>query len=214
MGVTVNAGKMPVFQRMRQGSLKSRKEKLERQQNRDNEVAVLEKQKAALKNKECGSLEDIEDKLELFHSYEDRIKAVKQAFNSEQMHHILDEAREKGEKTAEELRKLSAKTPEEMKKILEEEALGIEDSQGILSELLEELTVETPEELAGDTAGELTEETVGELAGDESGELTEEMTGEPMGEAAKMPAESITEVRIREATEKIREGSCNIQALE
>lgn len=166
MGITVNAGKMPVFQRIRQGGLKSTKEKLERQQNRDNEIAVLEKQKAALKNKECGSLEDIEDILELFHSYEDQIRAVKHAFNMEQMHHILDEAREKGEKIAEELKKLSAKTPEEMKKILKEEALGIEESQGMLSELLEELTQEMPEELSEDAIEEPIGETTDELAGE------------------------------------------------
>lgn len=214
MGITVDAGKMPVFQKIRQGGLKSRKEKLERQQNRDNEVAVLEKQKAALKNKECDSVEEIEDKVKLFHSYEEQIKAVKHAFNSEQMCHVLDEAREKGEKFAEELKKHSAKTPEEMKKILEEEALGIEDSQGMLSELLSELTVEIQLELTGDEAGELTEEMVGELTGDAAKELTEdetvETTGGLTGKAAENPAgdkaeewaESITEVRIRESAEK------------
>ena len=183
MGITVNAGKIPIFQRMQQKGLKSREEKAERQQSRDNQVAVLEKQKADLKNMECGSLEEIEDKLGLLHSYEDQIKAVKHAFNCEQMRHILDEAREKGEKFAEELKKHSAKTPEEMKKILEEEALGIEDSQGMLSELLEELTAELQPELTGDAAGELTEDMVGELTGDTAGELTD-AAGEKLMEEA------------------------------
>ena len=181
MGITVDAGKMPVFQKNRQGGLKSGKEKLERLQNRDNEVAVLEKQKAALKGKECSSVEEIGDKLELFHSYEDQIKAVKHAFNCEEMCHILDEAREKGEKFAEELRKHSAKTPEEMKKILEEEALGIGDSQGMLSELFEELTAKTGPELTGDAA----EEMVGELTGDVAKEVTDDMLEGLTGDTAE-----------------------------
>lgn len=154
MGIIVNAGKMPVFQRIRQKGLKSREEKMERQQNRDDQVAVLEKQKAGLKNKECGSVEEIEDKLGLLHSYEDQIRMVKQAYNMEQMRHILDEAREKGEKMAEELKKLAPKTEEERKKILQEEALGIEENQGILSELLDELT----EEVADGLTDKVTEE--------------------------------------------------------
>lgn len=206
MGITVNAGKMPVFQKIRQGGLKSRAEKLERQQNRDNEVAVLEKQKAALKNRECGSVEEIGEKLELFHSYEDQIRAVKHAFNSEQMRHVMDEAREKGEKFAEKLKKLSAKTPEEMKKILEEEALGIEDSQGMLSALLDELTAEMEAELPGDAVGELPEDAIGEL--------TEDAAGEPFGKAVKEPAESITEVRIREAAEDQAESITEVRIRE
>lgn len=168
MGITINAGKMPAFQRVRDRGLKCREEKQKRQQNRDNEVAVLEKQKAALKNKECTSLEEIEDKLGLFHAYEDQIRDVKHAYNSEQMCHILDEAREKGEKIAEEWKKLTAKTPEEMKKILEEEALGIEESQGVLSELLEELTQELPEEADGEKMEELPERESEKLAKAES----------------------------------------------
>ena len=141
MGITVNAGKIPIFQRMQQKGLKSREEKAERQQNRDNQVAALEKQKADLKNMECGSLEEIEDKLGLLHSYEDQIKAVKQTYNNEQMRHILDEAREKGEKIAEELEKLAPMTKEEREELLQKEALGIDEDQGMLSELTDELPV-------------------------------------------------------------------------
>jgi len=181
MGIIVNAGKMPAFQRIRQGGLKSREEKLERQRNRDNQIAVLEKQKANLKNKECGSLDEIENKLELMHSYEDQIKAAKHAYNSEQMRHILDEAREKGEKTAEEIRKAAAKTKEEREKILREEALGIEESQGMLSELMEELT-ETEE-----IAKEPTEETAEEAAEKLTAEATEEAV-EKVTEEVKIPS--------------------------
>ena len=146
MGITVNAGKIPIFQRMQQKGLKSREEKAERQQNRDNQVAALEKQKADLKNMECGSLEEIEDKLGLLHSYEDQIKAVKQTYNNEQMRHILDEAREKGEKIAEELEKLAPMTKEEREELLQKEALGIDEDQGMLSELTDEVPAYLTEE--------------------------------------------------------------------
>lgn len=186
MGIIVNAGKMPVFQRIRQKGLKSREEKMERQQNRDDQVAVLEKQKADLKNKECGSVEEIEDKLGLLHSYEDQIRMVKQAYNMEQMHHILDEAREKGEKMAEELKKLAPKTEEERKKILQEEALGIEENQGILSELLDELT----EEVADGLTDKVTEEVADGL----TDKVTEEM---PDGSPEKI-ADGLSEEGIEE----------------
>ena len=42
MGITINAGKIPAFQRIRDRGLKCREEKLKREQHRDNEVAVLE----------------------------------------------------------------------------------------------------------------------------------------------------------------------------
>lgn len=194
MGIIVNAGKMPVFQRIRQKGLKSREEKMERQQNRDDQVAVLEKQKADLKNKECGSVEEIEDKLGLLHSYEDQIRMVKQAYNMEQMRHILDEAREKGEKMAEELKKLAPKTEEERKKILQEEALGIEENQGILSELLDELT----EEVADGLTDKVTEEVADRL----TDKVTEEMPdGSPEKIADELSEEGIEEPGA-EATEE------------
>lgn len=197
MGITVNAGKIPIFQRMQQKGLKSREEKAERQQNRDNQVAALEKQKADLKNMECGSLEEIEDKLGLLHSYEDQIKAVKQTYNNEQMRHILDEAREKGEKIAEELEKLAPMTKEEREELLQKEALGIDEDQGMLSELTEELTEEPDKELSEETAGEITgeaaEDVMQEAAGEIAGEVTEEAAGEAaedvMRETAEEPAE-------------------------
>ena len=205
MGITINAGKIPAFQRIRDRGLKCREEKLKREQNRDNEVAVLEKQKAALKNKECTSLEEIGDKLGLFHSYEDQIKAVKHAFNSEQMCHIVDEAREKGEKIAEELKKLSAKTPEEMKKILEEEALGIEKSQGMLSELLEEITLELPKEPDGEKMKGSTGESSGKTSNKNEGgsaENAEGITEILTGKKEEEIADRLTKDMIREAMDK------------
>lgn len=199
MGIVVNAGKMPVFQRIRQKGLKSREEKMERQQNRDDQVAVLEKQKADLKNKECGSVEEIEDKLGLLHSYEDQISMVKQTYNMEQMRHILDEAREKGEKMAEELKKLAPKTEEERKKALREEALGIEENQGILSELLDELTEEVTgglsEKVADGSSAGAAEETLDRLTG--------ETADKQVIESAEIPAENIETALPERESEKL-----------
>jgi small-conductance mechanosensitive channel len=74
--------------------LQSTREKLQRQEERDNQIAFLENQKSSLKNRECDSLEDIGRKLEMFHSYEDQIAAVKESYNNSQMYHIMDEAEE------------------------------------------------------------------------------------------------------------------------
>ncbi len=202
MGITVNAGKIPIFQRMQQKGLKSREEKAERQQSRDNQVAALEKQKADLKNMECGSLEEIEDKLGLLHSYEDQIKAVKQTYNNEQMRHILDEAREKGEKIAEELEKLAPMTKEEREELLQKEALGIDEDQGMLSELTDELT----EELTEEPDKELSEETAGEITGEAAEEVMQEAAGEITGEAA--------EDVMRETAEEPAEGTAGETAVE
>jgi Small-conductance mechanosensitive channel len=86
----------------------------------------------------CETLEEIGRKLELFNNYNAQIMAVKQQYNQEQMMHTMDEAREFGEKIAEAAEKLEAKTPEERKREQIEEALGIEDEDGLLTEVLEE----------------------------------------------------------------------------
>lgn len=210
MGITVNAGKIPIFQRMQQKGLKSREEKAERQQNRDNQVAALEKQKADLKNMECGSLEEIEDKLGLLHSYEDQIKAVKQTYNNEQMRHILDEAREKGEKIAEELEKLAPMTKEEREELLQKEALGIDEDQGMLSELTDELT----EELTEEPDKELSEETAGEITGEAAEEVMQEAAGEIAGEVTEEAAGEAAEDVMRETAEEPAEGTAGETAVE
>lgn len=210
MGITVNAGKIPIFQRMQQKGLKSREEKAERQQNRDNQVAALEKQKADLKNMECGSLEEIEDKLGLLHSYEDQIKAVKQTYNNEQMRHILDEAREKGEKIAEELEKLAPMTKEEREELLQKEALGIDEDQGMLSELTDELT----EELTEEPDKEFSEETAGEITGEAAEDVMQEAAGEIAGEVTEEAAGEAAEEVMRETAEEPAEGTAGETAVE
>lgn len=120
--------------------LKSSQQKLARQQKRDNKVAYWENKKENLKDVKCDSLEEIGRKLEMFHSYEDEIAAAKTQYNQEQMFHILDEAKERAEKLAEKLKETRPKTPEERREDMAEKAFETEDSDGILSEVLEDIT--------------------------------------------------------------------------
>lgn len=170
-------------QRFGQGSmLKSTREKLQRQEKAQSQIDYWENQKENLKEMECDTVEEIARKLEKFHSYEDEIAAAKQAYNFEQMHHILDEAQERGEKIAEAAKKTEPKTEEERKKEAVEEAVeaatGTETSDGILGDMLDEML---------ENVEELTEEAVEEL----TGEVTEELTGEA---AEKLSAETAEDV--------------------
>lgn len=167
------------------GMLKSTRDKLERQEQTQKQVDFFEQKKDNLKNIKCGSVEEIAEKLNMLHTYEDQIAAAKAAYNSEQMWHILDESTERGEKIAEAAEKTKPKTPEERQEDMVEEALGIEGSDGMLEEILdevEELTENLTEELTGDvieeTAEELTGETAGDVMEETSGELAEEMTAD------------------------------------
>ena len=159
------------------GGLKSTQEKLGRQAERDSKVAFFEQQKENLKDMKCETLEDIARKLEMFHSYEDQIAAAKAAYNNEQMRHVLDEAQEQGEKNAEAAKDMEAKTPEERREEMREEALGIEESDGILDEMFEAVeemaqqATEAAEEMAQQT-GELTEQTV-EAAGEQTDRMAQ-----------------------------------------
>jgi hypothetical protein len=141
--------------------LKSTREKLQRQEERDNQIAFFENQKSSLKNWKCDSLEDISRKLEMFHSYEDQIAAVKESYNNSQMHHIMDEAEERGEQIAKAVEKYKPKTAEERKEEQIEEALGSDENKGVLSEILEEVSenVEQMVEKAEEVTEELAENT-------------------------------------------------------
>lgn len=136
MNISLNSQSM-LLQKPGRG-LKSTEEKLERQQKAQSQIDFFEAQKANLKNMKCETLEEIGRKLELFNNYDAQIMAVKQQYNQEQMMHTMDEARELGEKIAKAAEKLEAKTPEERKREQLEEALGIEDEGGMLSDMLEE----------------------------------------------------------------------------
>ena len=157
--------------------LKSTQDKMERQQKAQSQIDFFENQKENLKNMQCDSIEDIARKLEMFHSYEDQIAAVKKQYNNEQMFHIMDEARERGEKIAELVEDYAPKTEEERKEEMVEEALGIEEKGGLTESMeeVQEITEEMVEELATENV-ELLDETM--TAEDEMLTETELLTPE------------------------------------
>ena len=152
-------------------SLKSTQDRMERQAKRDNQIAFFEQQKENLKNMKTDSLEDIARKLDLLHGYDDQIAAAKVEYNHSQMFHLLDEAREQGEKIAEEAEKYAPKTPEERREDMIEEATGVDQDGGILSDMMDELS-ELTEEMTEEMTAEL-EEISEEM---ESAEQTDQKT--------------------------------------
>lgn len=140
------------------GLMKSTAQRLERQTERDNQVAYFENQKKNLKNMECASAEEAGRILELLHSYEDQIAAAKAEYNNVQMFHLMDEAKERGEKIAEAIEKSAPKTAEERRKEAVEEALGIDEEKGVLSDILEKIDEEALAESMEDVS-EMEEET-------------------------------------------------------
>ena len=161
------------------GMLKSTQDKLERQQKAQSQIDFFENQKENLKNMKCESIEDIARKLEMLHSYEDQIAAVKKQYNSEQMFHIMDEARERGEQIAELAEDYAPKTEEERKEELVEEALGIEENGGITESM--------------EAVREITEEMVEELVTENVEVLDEAMTteSEVLAETVVLPPEKV-----------------------
>lgn len=139
------------------GGLESTRQRQERQAQRDNELAFFEKQKENLKNIGGDSPEDISRKIDLLHSYEEQIAAIREKYNSQEVFHVLDEAQEFGEKVAKAAEKSKPKTAEERREDLAEEALGTDEDKGELTEELEELT-ELTEEITEELAEELEEQ--------------------------------------------------------
>lgn len=158
------------------GGTKSAQEKKQRQAQCDQQIAFIENQKSNLKTMKCDDVEGIAMKLQMLDDYNDQITAVKTAYNNEQMYHIMDEARERGEQIAKQAEKMKPKTEEERREEAVEEAreaLGAEASDGLLEELLEEAT-DMMEELAEESAKTL-EEAV-EMQEQAQEALTQEMT--------------------------------------
>lgn len=139
-------------------SSKAEQNRMERQQKRDNQIAFIENQKHNLKNIQSESIEDIKKKLQMIEDYDNQIAAVKAEYNHEQVFHMLDEAWETGEKIAEAAKKAAPKTPEERKEELIEEATGVEKSDGLLADVMENLeemdenmeSVESAENIPGE----------------------------------------------------------------
>lgn len=174
------------------GMLKSTQDRLERQEETQRQVDFLEKQKDNLRNVACGSIEEIAEKLNTLHSYEEQIAAVKAAYNREQISHILDEAEERGEKIAESIERTELKTPEERAEELAEEALGAEENEGSFDEIMDEIE-KVAEELTEDIAKELEEELPenAELSAQKAAETAEAFAA---AEAAKKEAAEAAEI--------------------
>lgn len=215
MSVSVQAFSVFRFAGMGNG-LKSTQEQQERKQKCASQVDFFEKQKQNLKHMECTTLEEIARKLEMFHSYEDQIAAAKQQFNNSQMGHVLDEAKEIGEKIAEEAEKTAPKTPEEREKDRIEEATGSEEeNDGMLSEVLDEIS-EMAEELQEELQEELEEELKDGIAGEESigqlEEMQEENQAEELQEDAAVPEtmtieDSIQAVRAKMEQDRVEQAA-------
>lgn len=176
------------------GMLKSTRDKLERQEQTQKQVDYFEQKKDNLKNIKCESVEEIAEKLNMLHTYEDQIAAAKAAYNSEQMWHILDESTERGEKIAEAAEKMEPKTPEERQEEMVEEALGIEGSDGMLEEILDEVG-----ELTEDLTEDVIEETAENLTGDVIEETAQELTEEMAVGAAEFVAVSAEGIDVAES---------------
>lgn len=120
--------------------LKSTQDRLERQFKRDSKVAFFEEQKENLKSMKADSLEDIARKLDMLQSYNEQIDAAKKEYNNSQVFHVMDEAREKAEKIKEQAEKYAPKTAEERIEDMIEEATGTDENEGMMSEMLEEIS--------------------------------------------------------------------------
>lgn len=170
-------------------SLKSKQDRMERQAKRDNQIAFFEQQKENLKNMKTDSLEDIARKLDLLHGYDDQIAAAKVEYNHSQMFHLLDEAREQGEKIAEEAEKYAPKTPEERREDMIEEATGVDQDGGILSDMMDELS-----ELTEEMTEEMTEE-LEEIS--EEMESTEQTDQKTLAELEEMKETASGEISVK-----------------
>lgn len=184
---SIYAGSLPMLQRT---GLKSAQDKAERQQKAQSQIAFWKNQKESLKNIECSTLEEIAKKLDKFRTYEDQIASVKKQYNQEQMWHVMDEAKEIGEKIAEEAEKLEPKTAEERREDIAEEALGIDEFKGEMTESIEEMQ-EQMTELTEEMQEQMTEMT--EEMQDQMTELPEE-TSQTIEEITDTPQETLDNV--------------------
>ena len=151
--------------------LKSTREKIQRQEERDGKIAFFETQKQNLKNQKADTIEEIAKKLEKFHTYEDEIAAAKQEYNRSQMFHILDEAEERGEQMAKAAEKYKPKTEEEQKKEAQGEAAGTDgktDDKGVLSEIMDDMSESIDAQEGNlETTGQLSEAELQQKLSDE-----------------------------------------------
>ncbi len=163
---------------LRNPTLKSTQERMDRQLKRDNKIAFFEQQKENLKDMKADTLDEISRKLSMLQGYNDQIAAAKTEYNHSQMFHVLDEAREQAEKIAEEAEKYAPKTPEERREDIIEEATGAEKDEGMLDEMLDEISefAEDMEENLEESLEELTEAMDVQVQESDTGIVAEELT--------------------------------------
>ena len=125
--------------------LKSTREKIQRQEERDGKIAFFETQKQNLKNQKADTIEEIAKKLEKFHTYEDEMA-----------------------KAAE---KYKPKTEEEQKKEAQGEAAGTDgktDDKGVLSEIMDDMSESIDAQEGNlETTGQLSEAELQQKLSDE-----------------------------------------------
>ncbi len=195
---TIFAGNL--FMRQNAG-LKSTQQKLERQQEAAGQIEFWEKQKENLKNMSCDTIEEIARKLDKFHTYEEEIAAVKTAYNNEQMWHAMDEVKEQAEKIAEAAEDSKPKTPEERREEAVEEALGIEEGEGILEEVaeeMEEVTEEMQEQLEEMQPEELTEKSTEEIIKTQVAETAKQQQEMEAEQKENIVAKAVLQRRLEE----------------
>lgn len=183
--------------------LKSTREKMQRQAERDGKIDFFEKQKENLKNQEAQTVEEIAEKLDKFHTYEDEIAAAKQEYNSSQMFHVLDEAEERAEKMAKAAEKNKPKTEEERKDDALDEALGTDENKGVLSEIMDKLS-ETTDQLDEKQLSEITDQSKEKLSEItyQSGEQLSEIA-DPSAEKLPEATQQLDEKQLSETTDKL-----------
>ena len=133
-----------------------------------------------MKNRKADSLEEISEKLEMFHNYEDEIAAANQSIIIHRCFMSWTRQKNMAKKIAEAAERNKPKTEEERKEEMVDEALGTEENKGMMSEIMDELS-ETTEEMTE----QMTEKTVENME-----ELPDEVLQEQLAtdslEAAEM----------------------------
>lgn len=185
------------------GMLKSTREKLARQGERDSKIAFFEQQKENLKNIRADDLEGISRKLDMLHSYEDQITAARISYNQEQMKHMMDEAEERGEKMAEAAEKMEPKTPEERQKEMVDEALGIDENKSEIMESMEDLA-EVAEDITEELTEDMTKDIAEELTEDMTKDITEKLSEDIFGDIPEKLTEDITQDQSAELMDERR----------
>ena len=84
MNISLKNNMFSIFTQNNGYQLKSTEEKLERIQQTQSQIDLIEGKKAELKNRQCSTLDEIAEKLELYNNYNDQIRkpgSTRELFN-------------------------------------------------------------------------------------------------------------------------------------